>query len=838
MEPIQYNPTQSNTGFDPVAPIDPTDALATEHEKALANEREILRQIQGDAAVIRANNAERIEGIKGLADFSSKAADELADLYVQDAIDQRKDAFTKELLDPSPPSPDYVAGRKEAESQFVDGQKVAAEVGKIDYEAAEPFRSGSVWAQMGRKEAQALLAIENELPRIIEEATKQFVELPPSEREPLINAIIADFAESKGLTGMRRSFLEDKILPEIRQVKSADFREYKIAYNKRETARQLAELEQSIASRTPDTIIPQLAAIAGEDGRPMGYTAALDKFEQLVANGVVLETISPEQYKAMGDKVIPKGNPGAGQRYRDFYRTRFARINAAIDAGIVQADRAEQGVKQIENRELGEALIKSLREDPEGFNKDTWERAMQTYADATNGKTYDALKELESETFEKLADEEATLKLRDLRREGLLSVALLKGMNVSNDVYEEFIGDAQKQDEARGKDLDGPQWIRDLVQTGGDRGSIAATPDGRRDPTVGIAEDALTRYYNRSLAGYLEQVDDNNSVADAKAKAEKATREYFDTSSEFKITSDGYQYFDPINNGQETADRAAVVRRQKYIEENARRVEDYLLKGEKDIKGQAAFKKSELEAIARKYGTVNFVMPEKAKTLARIKGITPFQVLQIQMRANDLPELPESPAVKVFQDTITPAQQRLFNRNPTPAASVRVLGSAGKFSPEIVPKGLGPVIQEAATKYNIPPAILAGILEAESGFLDDVITGKRLSKSGAIGIAQFLPGTASDRGVDPLNTTSAIHGAAKYLRDIMDGNVGNGIAYSRKVPLETAIYMYNAGPNYRDLSVYPYGEENRNYLPKVMRAAYKYGYKEALDVALVRPAFQ
>ena len=35
MEPIQYNPTQSNTGFDPVAPIDATDALATEHEKAL-----------------------------------------------------------------------------------------------------------------------------------------------------------------------------------------------------------------------------------------------------------------------------------------------------------------------------------------------------------------------------------------------------------------------------------------------------------------------------------------------------------------------------------------------------------------------------------------------------------------------------------------------------------------------------------------------------------------------------------------------------------------------------------------------------------------------------------
>ena len=129
MEPINYNPTQSNNSFDPVAPVDFTDALATEQERALANERAVLAQMRADAAVINANNQQRIEGIKALADFSSKAADELTDLYVEDAKRQRKDAFVQELLNPTEPSSDYVAGREQAESEYIDGQKVATEVG-------------------------------------------------------------------------------------------------------------------------------------------------------------------------------------------------------------------------------------------------------------------------------------------------------------------------------------------------------------------------------------------------------------------------------------------------------------------------------------------------------------------------------------------------------------------------------------------------------------------------------------------------------------------------------------------------------------------------------------
>ena len=99
-----------------------------------------------------------------------------------------------------------------------------------------------------------------------------------------------------------------------------------------------------------------------------------------------------------------------------------------------------------------------------------------------------------------------------------------------------------------------------------------------------------------------------------------------------------------------------------------------------------------------------------------------------------------------------------------------------------------------------------------------------------MGLAQFMPGTAEQMGVDPYNPDSAIDGAGKYLRHLMD---------TYGFDLKTAIYAYNAGPG----TIQKYGigatEENKNYYPNIIRHASKYGYGvEALnDPAIMRPLF-
>jgi len=75
------------------------------------------------------------------------------------------------------------------------------------------------------------------------------------------------------------------------------------------------------------------------------------------------------------------------------------------------------------------------------------------------------------------------------------------------------------------------------------------------------------------------------------------------------------------------------------------------------------------------------------------------------------------------------------------------------------------LVSHAADTFGIDKAYLAAVIMRESNLDPDVISGKRKSSAGAIGIAQFMPETAKRYGVDPLDPVSSIMGAAAYLSD-------------------------------------------------------------------------
>lgn len=85
------------------------------------------------------------------------------------------------------------------------------------------------------------------------------------------------------------------------------------------------------------------------------------------------------------------------------------------------------------------------------------------------------------------------------------------------------------------------------------------------------------------------------------------------------------------------------------------------------------------------------------------------------------------------------------------------------------PTGSGPYqgdIEAAAARFSVPVSILAWLLWKESRYRDDIVTGATRSRVGALGIAQFMPGTARDElgSVDAaLDPSEAIPGAARYL---------------------------------------------------------------------------
>lgn len=76
------------------------------------------------------------------------------------------------------------------------------------------------------------------------------------------------------------------------------------------------------------------------------------------------------------------------------------------------------------------------------------------------------------------------------------------------------------------------------------------------------------------------------------------------------------------------------------------------------------------------------------------------------------------------------------------------------------------MIEDAASQYGVPVEILAWLLWKESRYLPQVIDGTRVSRVGALGIAQFMPATAREElgSVEAaLDPEIAIPGAARYL---------------------------------------------------------------------------
>lgn len=88
------------------------------------------------------------------------------------------------------------------------------------------------------------------------------------------------------------------------------------------------------------------------------------------------------------------------------------------------------------------------------------------------------------------------------------------------------------------------------------------------------------------------------------------------------------------------------------------------------------------------------------------------------------------------------------------------------------PPQIARLIQAAADKYNVRPDVLAWMGYRESGWNPNK-PGIQTQSGRGQGLYQFMPGTAKQYGIDPLDTPQAVDGAAHYMRDLLDKTGGD-----------------------------------------------------------------
>jgi len=147
-----------------------------------------------------------------------------------------------------------------------------------------------------------------------------------------------------------------------------------------------------------------------------------------------------------------------------------------------------------------------------------------------------------------------------------------------------------------------------------------------------------------------------------------------------------------------------------------------------------------------------------------------------------------------------------INVPETAAASRR--GIVNGFRPvkstlALPPEEVTRLVHEAAARKQVDPKLVHSIIQVESGYDPNAV-----SRKGAMGLMQLIPGTAKRFGVEnPFDPKQNIHGGVSYLRHLLD-------MFGGDVTLSLA--AYNAGEN----SVLRFGgipafQETQDYVRKV-----------------------
>lgn len=121
--------------------------------------------------------------------------------------------------------------------------------------------------------------------------------------------------------------------------------------------------------------------------------------------------------------------------------------------------------------------------------------------------------------------------------------------------------------------------------------------------------------------------------------------------------------------------------------------------------------------------------------------------------------------------------------------------------PDWVPQQYRDLILSSASKHNVPVQVLSGLLHQESRF-NPIAS----NKIGASGIAQFMPATAKQYGIDPYDPNQAIPAAAQFLAS----------NYKKAGNWEDALAGYNAGPGRMDRRIWSKIPETSNYVSSIM----------------------
>jgi soluble lytic murein transglycosylase-like protein len=200
-------------------------------------------------------------------------------------------------------------------------------------------------------------------------------------------------------------------------------------------------------------------------------------------------------------------------------------------------------------------------------------------------------------------------------------------------------------------------------------------------------------------------------------------------------------------------------------------------------------------AVLRNGFSIHFERKEQNGNSTRLyTGTGYMDIASDQIESFQVEEAPVSPAPVAAAQTET-----------QPAAQPTTLSQVADSSKTLPAIDLDQVVRDAASKNRLDPDFVSSVIKAESNFKT-----RAVSKKGAQGLMQLMPGTAAQLGVaDPFDPKANVEAGTAHLSALLNQYHDDPIK---------ALAAYNAGAfRVKQYNGVPPYRETRAYVSKIVR---------------------
>ena len=828
MKQIDYQSYDQPEGFRPVQRVDATQALDRRNAQLRQAEQQKLAGLRRNTATHVANAERSGEGLRALAQFSTKLTDYLVEKEKADMEERIKQedaageaaAWTDFSNGTLTTSPEYDAATEEFDSNAQRANTVAADIldeDGVNYPASQEIRAASGQYQMGYQRGKARIAAMQFAGYMQEQLTTLNLQgLSASERQLAVEGLRQQFMQEYGLSNINPQFLAREVYPEMAEVTSKlNLQQSREAAIEGSFTEQQTAVSEFQATKDVGKLITTLAGTVDGNGKALGYRGAWSRFQQMLEENPAftqddIVDIFRQEDPVIKGKTIAEARPG-------LFKTVIDKVQSRERTDYAN----EQKDEEMRYEQMERDLIAALPDNPSNADIEAAEARLDEEFPGRDSSKLGSIKKNNTSDAKQLEAMKETL--TRLAESGLLTEEILQRYPL--ELQRSFRGEVEKAQERLNspgyKDLE--EAIDRLVES---PPQVQVSPGKRTDYTVLLKASQLKEQL-RAKTTRLMRGNPDLTLEQASTQAFQEIAAQFQAAvaipdsifnNDLTNGQGVYKEFNPDpSKGAKTAEEARrnLQQTEELIKQNGNKV--------LDIPG-TVIQYPEAKGYEKNFGKPGWssTISPMVTYVAQRLGVSPLTVINKQREAMDLPPLEIPPAIQATQE-LSPEYKKFLDTYKSPPRTIRAMSQFTEFKPELIPGGYGEIIERSAKASGIHPAIIAGILETESSWLPEVISGARKSSAGAVGIAQLMP--QYHPGVDATNPEASIMYAGQYLKKLM-----TDFGFS----LEDAIRAYNGGNDPGNWN----NNETKAYLPKVLKAAAKYGYgKEALSSpATMRPS--